>query len=213
MEKINGITIPFYKFKGPDHLVTDILQDLQTKKFASEPNMDHGSVYDDYFHEELFQFFENSINQVKNIYFQKNIEFPIIDCWVNKYGTMQKLRRHNHSNAVICGCYYLTTHENYGSTIWDIDNPWTQNNQGHNIVISNENEKFLSGEIYPEAGMLILFPATLPHFMKTINKFKTTRYTIAFNTFPSGTLSTHPSNKLVLNTQSVRDKVKLGLIK
>lgn len=214
MEIINAISVPFYKFKAPEGLNEIVLQDLETKTYRrSDPNQENGGIFDDYFHEELFQFFEDSVNQIKNLYFEDNIEFPIVDCWANKYTTMQKLLRHNHSNAFICGCYYVTSHDKHGATVWDMVNPWTHNSQGDSILAIKKSEKFLSGEVYPEAGTLVLFPAVLPHFMKTISKMKTVRYTIAFNTFASGTISSHSTGKLTVATQSVRERVKLGLQK
>ena len=207
MHKIDAISIPFYSFTSSNSLLEKVLQDLKDKNFVPELEPGNGSVLENYFYDELFDFFDESIKQVKKLYYKDEIEFPITTCWVNKFNVLQKLRLHNHSNSVICGIYYLTSHENNSPTVFNAPNPWTYNYSENvmNMTISKENTNMISGTIFPEAGTLVLFPASLFHYMKAMNQ-KNNRMTIAFNTFPSGIISNYKTNELFVRPKSLREQ-------
>lgn len=216
MEKINGISIPFYKFRAEESLIKQVYDDVTNLKFLSESTYENGFVYHDFYHENLFNFFNASINEFKKIYFHDEVNFPIVDCWVNKYGRMNKLNRHMHSNSVICGLYYVTTHtDKQAATIFEADNPWLfvkPNLNSLNFSINNDDTRIngstLKGEVMPESGTLILFPPSLYHYMNTITKFKDFRYTIAFNTFADGVISDNRSQILSVKSVSVEERHK-----
>lgn len=205
MEKINAISLPFYKFKADDTLTLKIVDIVSNLNFTMDKNIENGYSYHDFYDEELFAFFDNSVNQVKKIYYNDNLNFPIVDCWVNKYNKLNKLRGHTHSNAMICGVFYLTSHEGEGSTIFELTNPW-YNQQLSNLSVHG-NYSPLSGEIQAEAGTLILFPSNIPHTMKTLMKLSSPRYTIAFNTFATGTIGDQNTIRLSINVSTVKDRV------
>lgn len=209
MEKLELLSIPFYKFTGPDKLADEILQDISSKPFVAEDMPELGSVYDSYYNEKLFKFFDESVEQVKQLYFRDELSFPITDCWVNKYTTMQKLKRHKHSNSVICGLYYVTDHAKTGATIFETKNPWTyigENDYLH-MILHKPVPEIITGSISPSSNTLIIFPASLYHYMKTITVNGTIKYSIAFNTFPSGNISQIPSNKLTIKSASLKNKL------
>ncbi len=212
MEKIDAISVPFYKFTAEDALVKEIQEEMKTTEFVPETTYENGYVYHNYYNENLFEFFNKSIKEFKNVYFHADVEFPIVDCWANKYGRMNKLNRHMHSNSIICGLYYVTTHvEKQAATIFEFDNPWIFLKpliNSFNITANHGHVQPLMGEIMPVAGTLILFPPALFHYMKPITKFKEFRYSIAFNTFASGNISMNRSSVLSINTQSVEDRLK-----
>jgi len=206
MEKIDVISIPFYKFKAESSLIKQVYDDVIKLNFEIE-NLDQNSfVYPNFYHEKLFSFFNDSINEFKNHIFKENLNFPIVDCWVNKYGRMNKLRKHKHSNSIICGLYYVTGHTNkQTSTIFEAENPWTfvnPNISSINLSVNNQNfMQSLKGEILPEEGTLVLFPPGLFHYMAPITKSNEFKYTIAFNTFVDGEIS--DSNSQILSIKSV----------
>jgi uncharacterized protein (TIGR02466 family) len=212
MEKIDAISVPFYKFTAEDTLVKEIQEEMKTIEFVSEQTYENGYVYHNYYNKNLFEFFDKSIKEFKKVYFHDDVEFPIVDCWVNKYGRMNKLNRHMHSNSIICGLYYVTTHiERQAATIFEFDNPWVFVKpimNSFNMSVNEDPAQPLTGEIMPVAGTLILFPPALYHYMKPITKFKEFRYTIAFNTFASGDISMNKSQVLSIKSQSVEDRVK-----
>lgn len=214
MKKVNILNYPIYEFKSDLGLTEKVLDDLQTKEFFLLKDEGSSSKFcPDYFHEELFQFFESCILELKKIYFYDHIDFPIVDCWANKYNMMQTLRNHTHSNSVISGLYYVTTHENMGATSFNIPDPWTTNNfdEGYDIIKINKHKSFISGDVQPSAGTLLLFPAQVGHRVKSLNKPTDVRYTISFNAFPSGNIGLHNTGKLTLHTVSLRER--LGKLK
>lgn len=208
MEIINGITIPFYKFVCNQNLVTEVLEDINTKKFDPDPGQ--GKILYDYFHHDLFAFFEDSIKQVKKNYYYDNLEFPIVDCWVNEYTPLTRLKRHNHMNSVICGLFYLTNHEDILPTVFEYKNPWTDNDSYNTVSTLDiaKNKASLKVRIYPQAGTLVLFPGNLFHYMEAIKPIGPIhRYTVAFNTYPSGIISNFGTAKLQIFTETVRKRV------
>lgn len=201
MEEINAINIPFYSFQADNSLVEEIKQVVEKLNYEAENDLTNGYVSPKFYNEKIFNFFNASINQVKNIYYKNDIEFPIVDCWVNKYTTMNKLNKHNHRNSVICGLYYVTSHDDYAQTVFNARSPWNfMSIDGLNLTIHKEEFPTLSGKITATEGKLILFPANLYHYMNTISKNFTVRYTIAFNTFPSGIISDWKSSRLQIKT-------------
>jgi hypothetical protein len=209
METINILNIPFYKFCADQALTDRILNQVSNYKFTNRDiALENGYSYPDFFDEELFLFFETSIKKVQNLYYHDNLEFPIVDCWVNKYSKMNNLVPHTHNNSVICGVFYLTSHEDEGATIFSLPNPW--HNQNNSNLSIYKGSKPILGEIKAQAGTLVLFPNNLLHTMKTLVKVTSPRYTIAFNTFPRGTISDLYTTKLSLDVISVRERV-IGL--
>lgn len=215
MEKINVISIPFYKFKAEDALIKEVYDDVTNLKFISELKTENGFVSHDYYNENLFKFFNESIREFKKVYFDDNIEFPIVDCWVNKYNKLNKLHKHMHPNSIICGLYYVTTHsESQAATVFEAENPWVFIKPNINSVnLSLHDPSYpagtmtLTGEIMPEQGTLILFPPSLFHYMRPITSISKVRYTIAFNTFASGNISSHRTQVLSLKAISLEDKL------
>jgi hypothetical protein len=209
MEIITPLSIPFYKFIAPQHIQDDVLEHVQSLKYKPEHIREAGFVYGDYFNEKLFDFFDDSIKKVQQVYYSDDLSFPIVDCWVNKYSTLNYLNKHYHPNSVICGLYYVTNHENFGETIYEAENPWNMLSPLHSNInlLINKHSKPLIGKVKAEAGTLVLFPPSLYHYMNTITSKSVVRYTIAFNTFPSGTISNQQTAKLSLEVISLRKKI------
>jgi len=212
MKKIDVISIPFYEFHSGRELAEEVLENVKTKDFSMS-TAEQGSLYNDYYHEKLFNFFESAVKSVKNLYYKDTLEFPIVDCWVNEFKTMNRLKHHYHSNSVICGIYYLTEHETPHTTIFNANNPWTHHSNNNAVINLNvvKNDIPLVGELVPEVGKLILFPASLMHYVSTISpKDKVHRYTIAFNTFADGVVTEYPTTKLQIKSISLKEK--LGIL-
>lgn len=211
MEKINVISIPFYKFQSEKQLNEKIFNDIIKLPYTPEVDPNLGSVYEDYYNEDLFDWFNICVNKVSKELYLDSLSFPIVDCWVNKYTAINRLKKHNHSNSVICGLYYVTGHDS-GQTIFQHPNPWTYSSEGPKFYLSidKNSSQPLEGRITPQQGTLILFPGNLYHYMNTYKDTKNTRYTIAFNTFPSGELSNRKSMRLAIKTTSMQDMHRKG---
>lgn len=211
MEKINGISIPFYKFNADNELNNKVYSDVIKLTYNPEPDV--GAIYNNYYNEDLFNWFNDCIAKVSKELYTDSLSFPIVDCWVNKYTALSRLKKHYHSNSIICGVYYVTGHQD-GQTMFQHPNPWSFSSSPErprfNLSIDKSNNQMLEGKVTPSEGLLILFPGNLFHYMNTYKDTKKTRYTVAFNTFPSGEFSDSKSMRLAINTISMIDLHKKG---
>ena len=212
IEKIDILPLPIYKFKCDLDLVkkvyNEVLQ-LDEKKYVGTAS--GFQIYPDYFHNELFDFFDSCLLEIKKKYLKENVALPIVDCWVNRYPPLENAKEHYHSNSLISGNFYLSTHPDEGSTRFTKIHPWFSVATEDNINYYNIFDVFTNPykdyhQIFPEAGTLILFPSNLLHYTKPCTKSKTIKHTIAFNAFPSGEISTHTTKKLKLTPYSIREK-------
>jgi len=214
MIKLDILPYPIYKFQIDASLADRILDHVQTIKYEKNRSNDNNlDVHINYYHEELIKFFENSIKTVKNIYFREHINFPIVDCWANRYGPLEKISNHTHSNSVISGLYYANAEENFGSTVFNILDPWCSgffvDNTDYNLFrIYKDTYKLhkVKSEVFPEKGCLLLFPSHIYHSVKPNLNKNVPRYTISFNTFPSGVVSMNPTSILEINALSIHQK-------
>lgn len=207
MNVIDAISIPFYKFTNIE-LVDEILDEVKKLEYRASGN-NNGYISPNYYNKKLFNFFNDSIDQVKKIYYKDNLNFPITDCWVNKYNKLNSLNKHIHSNALICGVYYLTNHDNEGSTNFEAPNPWdfSAHSIGNFSLSISKNPQPLVGKINAEPGTLVLFPSSLYHYMKVLTKTNQPKYSIAFNTFASGIITDILTQQLELQIVTLEDKI------
>lgn len=135
---------------------------------------------------ELKQFCHQSVNQFfKEVYQPKNaIELRITQSWCNFTQGGQYHHRHNHSNSIISGVFYVQT-TNKLDKIHFFKTAYSQ----FNIPTDNYN-MFNSSSWYFDSiqGELILFPSSLEHCVHPTNNDSTTRISISFNTFFTGHL-------------------------
>lgn len=208
MEKFEILKIPFYKFKVHDSIKDDVYEKVTRLNFKQETMKTNGFVFNNFFHEGLFNFFENSIKEVQKLYYNDNLEFPIVDCWVNKFSTMNNLSRHAHSNSVISGVYYVTGHDD-ANTVFEMQDPWTVATYNKDVPLLNivKNSFPIIGQSKADAGTLVLFPPSLHHYMKTFVTKGCDRYTVAFNAFPSGDICDLDTRILSIKTVSLRDRL------
>jgi hypothetical protein len=209
MNKIEIYKFPFYEFDASKGLTDRILQDVKTN-VVFEPNMINEISKRDknYFDEELFDWFDSCLQQVKqNILVQEHIQVPIVGCWVNKTTKLKKLHSHNHPNSFLSGSFYLTTN-NSGHTIFYSKNYWLEG-WGDRVTMffdSNNNTLLEAGRYQPQAGKLLIFPSCLTH--GTLVSTDEERYSIAFNTFLEGSFGNPIVSTINLRPVSVRELYK-----
>ena len=211
MQIISPINIPFYLFTASKELQTTVYNHVVNLQFQTDGEDKYGFIYPNYFHPQLFDFFDQSISAVQKLLYKDHLKFPVTDCWVNKYTTSNILKKHNHPNSIICGVYYVTTHRGYGSTVFESPNPWNFLSPISTmpLTVNKSANNNLRGEVPAQAGSLILFPPSLAHYMDVIEHPNTVRYTIAFNTFVSGVIDNSDTRKLTINTLPLRNKFKI----
>lgn len=209
MNSLDLLSTTFYEFKCEPTLVNKVLEEVENIKYQDNINNQQSIWDENYFNNELFEWFDSCIDKVKQIHFNYLLKFPITSCWVNKATINQSHFYHNHPNSVISGIFYLTTHIS-SKTIFFLDNPWHEKHK-NGLLISgrglrqNELELKTRSEIYPESGKLILFPSHIYHMVEALEQDET-RYTISFNTFPQGTICKGPvASMLELQPKTVRD--------
>jgi uncharacterized protein (TIGR02466 family) len=168
-------------------------------------NINNKMSQDNFFDLELYDWFDDCIDKARNkIGLPETIKLPIVSCWANKNSKLQSHHHHSHPNSFLSGIFYLTTHD-HSPTIFNIPSVWNQQLQYYKFdqgsVGGYENK------IYPKKSTLILFPSHVQHKV-SVMKEQETRYTISFNTFLQGEISSNISTKLFLQTRSVRDIIQ-----
>ena len=93
---------------------------------------------------------------------------------------------------------YFSTFKN-SKTLFKSTDPWRNHLP---IMQSNENEF----SVTPEKGKLIIWRSDIMHTIQPHSDMKNIRYTLAFNTFFDGVVSTEDTAQLKLKVLSVKDQ-------
>jgi len=187
----NLLSVPIYEFQlENEKLIEEIYnQAVETEFIKNSSNMisDHKFFY----HERLFDWFDQCIEQVKKIYFIDEISLPIVSSWFNKSSKLERHHIHRHPNSVLSGIFYLTSHDK-SETIFYYDTPYFQLGNTDLFLTSKylknslaERPFTITGKVQPKKGKLLLFPSSIHHGTRP-NIDSHDRYTISFNTFFSG---------------------------
>lgn len=191
------------KFTCDDTLTDDVLRQVEKLEWrANKSNL--VSQNDLFFHRELFDWFDLCLSQVhKEIGLPHDVKLPITSCWANKSNKLNAHHGHNHSNSIVSGIFYLSSHTS-GATIFNYTNIW---------VDSISHLKFKqalplmtnTAKVLPEKSTLLIFPSNIWHSVAGLSSNET-RYSISFNTYLDGEVDDHTSNcRLEIRTKSVRD--------
>lgn len=125
--------------------------------------------------------------QIKN-----NINFEIQNSWCNSYDTGEYNTQHWHSNCLLSGVYYAECTEQHSPIIFGKNHLYA-NLFGPTIRFDldceyNENEYHRDFyKIHPVKGDIVIFPSHLLHDVPP-SCTDTTRYSIAFNAYPRGSV-------------------------
>ena len=144
-----------------------------------------------------FILLKNSILENLNIYLykiikiKKNINFKLMNSWVNVHKKGDWAQEHEHSNSYISGIVYLDVFGNSGNLIFKKENNWTNIFPKVPLIDFEEyNETNSTTWTYvPKNGDIYLFPSFLKHSVEK-NLNKKNRYSLAFNFLPSGKFGT-----------------------
>lgn len=118
----------------------------------------------------------------KKLFYTKN-DFVFTTSWATRSKPGQSSEYHNHSNAMWSGVFYANTEQNAGDIIF---NKFNQ----RGIHIESSEYDLINSEVfnlYTKNKMLIFFPSHMFHRIAK-NNSKITRYSIACNLMPTGTL-------------------------
>jgi hypothetical protein len=188
----------YHQYQCPDWVLDEVLREIKNINFSQN---EHNLISNqEYKNKNLFNFFYKCLSDVRNKEFSESIDIYITSCWVNKSAKGQKHHKHMHVNSMLSGIFYLNS-INSGNTVFYISNPWLYYEKTKVFKISKNSLVDHQYEIKPDRGKLIIFPSQIEHFVKE-NESETERYTIAFNTFFSGTIGENSTTHLRL------DKIK-----
>jgi len=129
-------------------------------------------------------------------------EFEITTSWFTRATRGQSSNFHNHSNCMMSGVLYLQTSENSGNIVFESfgNERFALHSEEYNVFNSPR------WSLKPEDGLLIIFPSEVHHKIAE-NKSDTTRYSLAFNLIPTGSLGVGSADD-ILFPDSVKIKVE-----
>jgi len=193
MKKLNAFIDIIYEFKASDELLKSSYEEVlkldfyqNTHNKISIPNIKQKEekqenlnlLYNPKFND-LHKWFNECLAMVAKDVGYKG-EHKVIHSWANKSKKNERHHVHSHPMSIISGVFYLTTslEGKGGETYYIYDSPsWDK------CFLKHNNYHYFY--VRPEAGKLILFPGLLSHGCEP-NDDESTRYTIAFDSFPSG---------------------------
>jgi len=158
--------------------------------------------YKPVYQKELFDEIQKHVDSVCDTHFS-NSKLAICDSWLTQTQFGQNSSMHPHSFSIFSGLLYLSDHSN-STTYFELDDPFYEKYKilfgpalKHNIYTYNSP---------PVKGKLLLWDSSIRHKITT-HKERTTRYTLAFNTWLSGELGTLPTAKLTSHVVDVSKPV------
>lgn len=189
---INILPIQIFKFFYDDtEDLKNILNSLKQEKyvfvdtkFKSENFMIHKKEQ----YKKLFDWIHDCLIFVKETNKYECDSLKVTQSWANKYEVGNSIHPHIHPNSVVSGIFYAN--ETNSGTIFGTTNAWKVGSFFNNfafpstICLSSDQECYNLERVEPELGCLYVFPSNLEHNTEVNNDIE--RYTISFNSFPSG---------------------------
>lgn len=105
--------------------------------------------------------------------------------WCNRAQYKEWHNTHVHSNSLISGIFYLT--DSSARTWLSGRNHWFPEDTALQLKDPNSMDNLRVLKVKTEPGVLILFPSNMPHSVSEHDKGDP-RYTISFNSYPSGVM-------------------------
>ncbi len=146
---------------------------------------------------------EKYLDIVSNIHF-KDIKLKICDSWLTKtiFGSFSST--HYHPYSIFSGLVYLTDHKR-SETVFILDDP-IYSKYSNMLSYSVKNTEY-SHKVNPQKGKLLIWESGLKHKVNP-HTDKKDRYTFAFNTWFTGEVSNHNTNRLRLDVIDVERQKK-----
>jgi uncharacterized protein (TIGR02466 family) len=127
---------------------------------------------------ELVGCFHEAVRSVLRFLRIGNDDFAITGCWANLYAPGAAHRMHTHPNNFLSGVYYVRTAE--GANTINFHDPRAQSAVIRPAVTALTGENTDQVVMPVEPGVLLLFPAYLPHSVDE-NRSTTVRASLSFN--------------------------------
>jgi len=187
MEVKNLFPVEFFIFKNNtidnNELISELeqLNNVEIKKTTTISllvDLRHNEKF-----KELFFWFEDCLEQIKQSMNYDCEKLTITNSWVNvalpAYNMHQNY--HKHSMSFYSAVYYLTE----GSAT-EFEDPVSERSRAQLEVLRNNYQPWET--IIPEPGKLVVFPSYVYH-RSHVHVGEKSRYVISFNTLPSGKIN------------------------
>lgn len=182
MKVLEVLPVKFYEFECDSKLLKKAQKNVKTlpwlnnkTNWISACSLNYKKEFKD-----LHKWFQDCLDEVtKTIGYSYRCK--ITQSWANRATGTQWHMGHKHPCSFISGSFYLTTSE--GETWFSIEDIWKPE------YMYTTEDRLTYYKSPAVAGKLILFPGNMYHSVGSTNTTEDNpRYTIAFNSFPEGSI-------------------------
>ena len=180
----------FYPHKDFDDIV-NYVKGLQYE--TTNGSIDNSQSVDSFvLNKDIFsnfnEFIEDCIKEYTDKIFVTDQELNVTQSWVNRTEIGQEHHYHDHPNSILSGVFFLKS----GSPIKFLNNRYHSFQLEHKKNVNSYNQYNQNVYEYPsQPRILILFPSYLTHYVPV--NIGGDRYSLSFNTFPSGSFGSKRS--------------------
>lgn len=190
METINILPRQLYRIYYPDksdfekiknNIINEEYEFIHLNSKTVDKFLHRNKKYDS-----IFTWIQKCLDEIKNKHGYSCESLKITQSWANKTSYGEEHHPHHHPNSVLSGIFYITEGE---PTSFAFRNPWYV---GHPydedktyVHLSYDEDYMLRCDIPADPGSLIIFPSNFCHRVYH-NESMHDRYTLSFNSFPSG---------------------------
>jgi hypothetical protein len=188
-------------FLGLDLKSVNSIRNINSPEFLESTGINdrYGNAVTSVYYKELFDELQKCVDQVGAKHFN-NQTFAICDSWLTRSKFGQSGLPHWHAWSVFSGLLYMTDQEK-SHTIFSLDDPFFEKYK-HPFGTESVNKIPYDFSIKPVKGRLIIWDSSLLHRIGPIPE-KNTRYTLAFNTWMTGNISTLSTGTLISDVVDV----------
>lgn len=154
----------------------------------------------------LKEIITNKVNWYLREIWREKGNLRVTISWVNYNPPNTRHHKHSHPNSIFSGTFYIDTAPNAGAII--LTNP--NKKQFYSEHIDKDKSKYTSPifGFRPDKYDLYIFPSWLEHEVEP-NKSDTTRISLAFNTFYTGTIGNlEEATQLVIDAGQPVNKIE-----
>lgn len=204
MERIDLFPTSFFSFKNEKIDNTDLIQKLQ--KYSDRVRTGRTisslhSLHDKPEFEELFKWFNDCLEKVRQVEKYDCEKFEITNSWFNiaLARSNMAIQYHRHSMSFFSAVYYVTA----GAPTY-FEDPVFHRTQAQIEVLRFDYRP--DEKIFPEPGKLIIFPSWMYHYgAPHVEDFD--RYIISFNSLPTGfinhNIATDSKSHITINSKEI----------
>ena len=180
----------FYPHKDFDEIV-NYVKGLQYE--ITNGSIDNSQSVDSFvLNKDIFsnfnEFIEDCVKEYTDKIFVTDQELNVTQSWANRTKIGQEHHYHDHPNSILSGVFFLKS----GSPIKFLNNRYHSFQLEHKKNVNSYNQYNQNVyEFSSEPRILILFPSYLTHYVPV--NIGGDRYSLSFNTFPSGSFGSKRS--------------------